>query len=543
MDDIGLIDVFRHLNPNERSFSYESKSLKVSSRIDFYLVLKSITNWVAKANIKVSNAPDHKAVILGLRILSEMRGPGLWKFNNSLVEDNEFVELIKQSYPVIREKLKRLKWELIKMEIRSITISYTKHKGKECRNRVTESQNRLEALEIMIKNSNNEEQLSAEITEYDNLKIELQCIYEVKEKGAVLRSKARWVEQGEKPSKYFFNLEKTNFNRKVITEIKREDSKILVEEHEILKEIESFYGKLYPSLVVDNNKAFNDFTCDLQIAKLTDEEREELEGYITIEECAKVLKTFPPGKSPGDDGFTAEFYCCFFDLVSRDLVNSFNAAYKEGELLISQCRGVITLVPKEDSALSDLSNWRPINLLNLDYKIASKAIAKRIEKILPKIIHPDQTGFLKGRYIGQNIRLINDIMEHTKLHNIPGILLLDFRKAFDTIEWSFIQNTLNFLNFGDDIKRSVSIFYTGPESAVLNNRFFTNYFQLSRGVRQVCPLSPYLFIIGAEILACKIRQDKEIQGIRIFNSEAKISQFANDTSLICKSWEFSLACV
>ena len=82
--------------------------------------------------------------------------------------------------------------------------------------------------------------------------------------------------------------------------------------------------------IVDNKKAFNDFTSHLQAAKLTDEEREELEGNITIEKCAKVLQTFPPSKSPGDDGFTAKYYCCFFDLVSRDLGNSFNAAYKEG---------------------------------------------------------------------------------------------------------------------------------------------------------------------------------------------------------------------
>ena len=173
--------------------------------------------------------------------------------------------------------------------------------------------------------------------------------------------------------------------------------------------------EIFTSQDVEHNKAFNDFVGDLQTAKLTDEEREELEGYITIEECARVLKTFPVGKSPGDDGFTAEFYNCFFDLVSRDLVNSFNTAYNEGELSISQRRGVITLVPKEDSCLSDLSNWRPITLLNLDYKIASKVIAKRIERFLPRLIHPDQTGFVKGRYIGQNIRLINDIMEQTKL--------------------------------------------------------------------------------------------------------------------------------
>ena len=91
---------------------------------------------------------------------------------------------------------------------------------------------------------------------------------------------------------------------------------------------------------------------------------------------------------------------------------------------ISQRRGVIPLVPKEDSGLSDLSNWRPITLLNLDYKIASKVIAKRIEKFLPRIIHPDQTGFVKGRYIGQNIRLINDIMEHIKLVYTHSVILV-----------------------------------------------------------------------------------------------------------------------
>ena len=125
--------------------AFLTNPLKVSARIDFYLVPKSITNWVVKANTKVSNAPDHKAVVLDLRILSEKRGPGLWKFYNSLVEDNEFVSSLKEREKYLDLKDDRLKWELIKMEIRSITISYTKYKGKQCRNRVTELQNRLEA--------------------------------------------------------------------------------------------------------------------------------------------------------------------------------------------------------------------------------------------------------------------------------------------------------------------------------------------------------------------------------------------------------------
>ena len=88
------------------------------------------------------------------------------------------------------------------------------------------------------------------------------------------------------------------------------------------------------------------------------------------------------------------------------------------------------------------SNWRPITLLNVDYKILAKAIAKGIQSTLPKLIHTDQTGFIKGRFIGQNVRLLIDLMEYTDVKKIPGILLfVDFEKTFDTIEWSFIQNS------------------------------------------------------------------------------------------------------
>ena len=129
---------------------------------------------------------------------------------------------------------------------------------------------------------------------------------------------------------------------------------------------------------------------------------------------------------------------------------------------------------EEDGSLLEIPNWRPITLLNVDCKIAAKAIAKRLESVLPNLIHPDQTGFVKGKYIGENIRLITDIMEQTKLQKIPGILLsLDFRKAFDFLEWPIIMKTLDYFKFGSDIKQWVSTFYTNTESDVLNNGFAT----------------------------------------------------------------------
>ena len=223
----------------------------------------------------------------------------------------------------------------------------------------------------------------------------------------------------------------------------------------------------------------------------------------------------------------------FLELLGQDLLNSFNSAHEERELSISQRRGVIRLVPKESTDTRELSNWRLITLLNVDYKILSKAIASRIEKVLPRLINCNETGFMKGRYIGQNIRLINDIMEQTEIQNISGIrLLVDFWKAFDTVEWDFIQQTLNLFNFGSFLKQWVKALYTNTESAVLHNGYTTDYFKLSRGVRQGCPLSPYLFSLGVEILAAKVRQDCTIQGIKIFETEHKISQFADDTTLL-----------
>ena len=528
----------------KKSYTYESKYLKVQSRIDFFLVSNPITKLVLATDSRISIAPDHKAVRLKLKISNCSRGPGLWKFNNSLLEDENYVNLIKDNYPKIKEKYidiedKRLKWELIKMEIRSLTIPYSKNKAKKSRYVEKAIQNRLDEIDVLITNSNGLQNIDSELKEYERLKRDLQDIYDSRGKGAIFRSKVRWTEEGEKPTKYFFNIEKKNFNTKVIAELKPDsDGNIILDEKEIMCEIHSFYADLYKS-EVDGDKSdssdFNSFIANLELPKLSVNERDEIEGKLTLKECQNILKTFKLGKSPGEDGYTVEFFNCFFEILGQDLLDSLNASYDFGELSVSQRRGVITLVPKEDSNLLLLSNWRPITLLNVDYKIASKAIAKRIESVLPKLINPNQTGFVKGRYIGQNIRLLIDVLEQTKRQDIPGILLLlDFRKAFDTLEWPFIQQTLSVFNFGESIIHWVSTFYVKCVSSVLNNGFCTEPFPLSRGVRQGCPLSPLLFILGAEILANKIRQDKNIQGIKIYNHEFKISQFADDTSLLCE---------
>ena len=137
-EELDLIDILRKKKPNAKLFTYESKPLKMKSRIEYFLIANSMSHLVSHVNIGISIAPDHRAVRLNVKLISYKRRPGLWKFNNSLSLDDDFVSLIKTSYSAISEKFcdledKQLKWEMIKMELRGLIIQYAKRKARKSR--------------------------------------------------------------------------------------------------------------------------------------------------------------------------------------------------------------------------------------------------------------------------------------------------------------------------------------------------------------------------------------------------------------------------
>jgi hypothetical protein len=172
----------------------------------------------------------------------------------------------------------------------------------------------------------------------------------------------------------------------------------------------------------------------------------------------------------------------------------------------------------------------------------SYVLSQRLKKILPKLINEDQTGYLQNWFIGFNHRQIQDIIDFADSYKIDGaIIFVDFIKAFDTLEWDFMLNTLKQFGFNDSFIRWVQTLYSDNQTCVSNNGWVSEIFNNSRGIRQGCPLSALLFILSVEIMAFRLRSNKNIKDTTIKideqNHSINISQLADDTTFFMSSKE------
>ena len=259
-----------------------------------------------------------------------------------------------------------------------------------------------------------------------------------------------------------------NYLSKIIPKLETSEGHILADQKEILEEAESFYKNLY-SNKDDPLSAINlkEYLKDTNLQKLTDNESELLEGDITMSELTKALKNMKNNKSLGTDGFSSEFFKVFWKKIGIFVMRSVKHSYNIGELSLIQRQGIITLLPKENKSRQKITNYRPICLLNTVYKIASASKANRIKTVIDKLISRDQSGFISGRYIRDNTRLVYDLMQFVDEKKIPGLLLLiDFEKAYDSLSWSFMKNVLKLFNFGPSIIKWISTFYNKTQVAI-----------------------------------------------------------------------------
>jgi hypothetical protein len=289
----------------------------------------SLLNIISKCFIDLGHKTDHSSVKVIFKLSNFKRGKGIWKFNNSLLHNKEYINLIKTT---IKDELdtfnnmdnKGFGWDYIKMRIRSDTTMFTGTKNKMQKIEIDRLENRLKILDQLYSNNPNDDYE----LEIKTIKTELEEFNNEKLMSSIFRSKCNWSEEGERNSKFFLNLEKHNYENKNITKLGIDNNEI-TDQKAINLAIKTYYENLYAENEC-NVQLLDDIIIDLP--KLNEEDKNLTNGIITESEALKSLKALSNGKTPGIDGLTTDFYKFFWTDIKYFVLKSINFAFELGEM-------------------------------------------------------------------------------------------------------------------------------------------------------------------------------------------------------------------
>ncbi|KAI8514955.1 hypothetical protein Bbelb_075460 [Branchiostoma belcheri] len=427
-DNHNLHDPWRQLNPDARVYTWRSGDNSVACRLDRFYVSKSLPNH--SHTFLPAYFTDHDCVKIEV-LPTIKKKSSLWKCNVSILKNQEvqtdFItsykdwQTLKPGFPSLRSW-----WDDVKQRTRSLFIKHSCKIAKEKRDDRYQLNNRLGDLTNQLNAGNVS---PATLRQYQSTKNALAELALSEAQGAMVRSRIKHFEEGEKCTSFFLKQAASNGRKKNISAVRDSAGQVVHEDDEISNVYKEFYAELFTEEPVD--PVASDQLCSNLDNTLSTEEVQLLETPLSSDELFNSVHSMANNKCPGSDGLPKEFYITFWHLIGDDLLMVFNEVFDAGELSPSQKFGVVTLLPKKGDEL-DPKNKRPISLLNTDYKILTKVLNNRLQSVVSSVLHPDQTCGVPGRSIQCNLRLIRDIVVYANNNNIDcAIVSLDQAKAFD----------------------------------------------------------------------------------------------------------------
>ena len=537
-----LYDLWRILNEDIKEYTWSRyrNGKFIARRLDYFLLNEAAVDTTSDISNFSVPSTDHRGVEIMIKCSESKRGPGYYKFNNSLLDNDLFVNKMNSIIDTfLTENVEQnpvLKLELLKLKLKEESIQFSKLLATKRRNNEVDLYQKLDICETAL--AKDPDNLERQV-ECKKIKFEIEILEQNRIKGFQIRSKQKFIADGDKNTKLLFNLEKNRSSTKIIPSLQLDNGESVTDQFDILKAQRDYYHKLYNKYPDESNmdEKIDTFLKDCHPSKLTDTEKNSCEGMITLDEAYKALSLLNNGSSPGPDGLTAEFYKRFWPIVGKTVVDSFNESFKDGHLSFTQSSALLTLLHKgKELPKNKLNNWRPISLTNTDYKILAKCLANRVSKVIDNIVAEDQVGYIKGRNVSTSLRTIDDIINFYNLKKRPGIILaLDFQKAFDSISKQFMIGAFKKFGFGTDMLQWIKVVFADTKSNIIYNGWTSESFNVTNGIRQGCPFSPLAFIIGVELLAIRLRESKEIQGLNIdVQNIIKTLLYADDITVFLK---------
>ena len=338
-NDLNLTDIWRTLNPELRRYTWrqgKTKNTLKQSRLDYWLISTHMIHDLTEVDIEPGFRSDHSLIKITFKSHKQSeRGPSYWRFNSNLLKNTDYVTYMNTRIDEIIEKHRNienagLKWDVIKMEIRSSTVCFSKKLSKSKKDHINEVIIENSRLNKLLDDKPDDDTLKC----YEATKLEIELFNNEKANGVLLRSKVNWAELGERNTKYFLNLEKRNYKNKCITKLIDEKEQTIEDSEGILIYEAKYYNTLYTDPKLTPNEEDNDGFLNDSNNKLCEDSKELCEQEININEVGIALKELKNGKSPGTDGFTADFYKFFWVKINNLVLESLQQAYIMGELSI-----------------------------------------------------------------------------------------------------------------------------------------------------------------------------------------------------------------
>jgi hypothetical protein len=362
------------MHPNTRDYTYiDPTGNGRMSRIDYILSSRAQARRLKSVSINVAPVPDHKAVLACFNMRDRDRGKGYWKLNVSHLNDMEYKKCIEA---VVRETVDKYEhvipykslWDLLKIKVKEESIVYGVKKARKLKANKTALEDKIHKIDNELVNNYTKNKF----LERQQIKHTLDSLLHERAKGAQIRSRAQWVEEGERSTSYFLRLEKYRQTNNIINRLETSDGLKLTTDREILEEATHFYSSLYTS-TNPSNENIEKYLDDTKFKTVLNEyDRSLCEGKVSLDECTKAVDKLKQNKSPGLDGITAEFYQTFWYCLGTILVKAYNESFNDGILCTSQRISILRMIHKKGNYRP---NYRPISITNIDYKIMAFVLA------------------------------------------------------------------------------------------------------------------------------------------------------------------------
>ena len=342
-----------------------------------------------------------------------------------------------------------------------------------------------------------------------------------------------WLKLGDRNTGYFHAITKMRKRLNAFSVLEKESGEMVYREEEIVEVIGEYFQKLFSSIPGDREDTVNLTLHPI----ISDEENMQLISVPTPIEIKEAAFSINADKAPGPDGFSAGFFQTHWGTLGPDIVREVQGFFSGNPLPPNVNDTNIRLIPKINKP-QKVSDYRPIALCNVYYKIYSKLLTRRLQPLMDKLISENQSAFVPGRAIGDNVLITHEVLHYLKTSKAEQRCAMavktDMSKAYDRLEWDFIALVLKRLGFHRDWIRATMQCISTVTYSFLINGLPREKVVPSRGIRQGDPLSPYIFIMCSEVLSglCNRAQEEgSLQGLQVARGCPRISHllFADDT--------------